>query len=229
VSSTATVIAAPGASNWVTTRPASTNPTCSGHQRAAEKNLCAWQRCHTRATPAPVNMPHTVRDTGCATNPATNAVKVSNVGAVKHDRNGTSTRDNTPGRVRPWSIGGTLFRHRRSCYSEPPMLDTSPQDQHGAPSPAGPTPHRAHPPHPAAGTTPNCKSRVRVGYPGRLPVDDRHRFLPFEGILRTVRSDDLARRAAPRRSPNVTKRSHHVNMPRLSARPWTPNVQDLPC
>jgi hypothetical protein len=54
-----------------------------------------------------------LRPTGWATNPATNTVNVSNVGMVKHDRNGSNTRNNVDGRVRPRSIGGTLFR--RSC------------------------------------------------------------------------------------------------------------------
>ena len=54
-------------------------------------------------------MPHTVRETGWATNPATNAVDVSKLGAVKHDRNGSSTRESVAGRVRSRSIGGTLY------------------------------------------------------------------------------------------------------------------------
>lgn len=89
---------------------ASTRPIWCGHHRAVEKNRCA------RARPAPVSIPHTVRATGWVSNPATSAVNTSTLGAVKHSRNGASTRQNVRGRVTPWSIGGTLFRHRRSCY-----------------------------------------------------------------------------------------------------------------
>jgi hypothetical protein len=55
-------------------------------------------------------IPHTVRLTGCANNPATIIVNVSKVGAVKHGRKVASTRVSAPGRVGTRSIGGTLFR-----------------------------------------------------------------------------------------------------------------------
>jgi hypothetical protein len=55
-------------------------------------------------------MPHTVRRTGYANNPATSIVNVSKVGAVKHGLQVTSTRDSAPGTVGTRSIGGTLFR-----------------------------------------------------------------------------------------------------------------------
>jgi len=116
VSSTATVIGAPAGTRDATTNPAATSPTCPGHHRAAEKNRCARQWCQTRARPAPVKIPHTVRSTGWATNPATSAVNVSNVGAVKHGRNDTSTRDSVDGRIKARSIGGTLFRRSRDQH-----------------------------------------------------------------------------------------------------------------
>src|SRR5215510_7536601 len=71
-------------------------------------------------------MPHTVRDTDWTNNPATKAANTSNVGAVKHGRKVTSTRDSAPGKVTPRSIGGTLFRLRQSCYQQPPMLHPPP-------------------------------------------------------------------------------------------------------
>ena len=80
----------------------------------------------------PVSMPHTVRETGWATNPATNAVNTSKVGAVKHDRNGSSTRDSVAGRVRARSIGGHSFgidgscdQHRRCSTHHPLKIHTT--------------------------------------------------------------------------------------------------------
>src|SRR5437879_13909358 len=80
-------------------------------------------------------MPHTVRLTGCASNPATSMVKVWKVGAVKHGRKAVSTRVSAPGRVGTRSIGGTLFRIRRSRYGTADAPPTSPQDPRDAPSP----------------------------------------------------------------------------------------------
>ena len=116
VSSIATVIGASAASRWVTINSASSDPTCRGHHRAAEKNRCARPWCHIRARPAPVSIPHTVRPAGCANSPAISIVNVWKVGAVKHGRKVTSTRVSAPGKVRTRSIGGTLFRLRQSCY-----------------------------------------------------------------------------------------------------------------
>lgn len=50
-------------------------------------------------------MPHTVRPTSWATNLATSAVNVLQLGAVKHGRNISNTRDTDTGRVTSWSIG----------------------------------------------------------------------------------------------------------------------------
>jgi hypothetical protein len=110
VSSIATVIGASAASRWVTINSASSNPTCRGHHRAAEKNRCARPWCHIRARPAPVSIPHTVRPAGCANSPATSIVNVWKVGAVKHGRKVTSTRVSAPGR-------GEDPEHRRNTLS----------------------------------------------------------------------------------------------------------------
>ena len=55
---------------------ANANPTVSAHHRAAEKNRCARLWCHTRTSPAPSSIPHTVRRRVCAINPTTRPVKV---------------------------------------------------------------------------------------------------------------------------------------------------------
>jgi hypothetical protein len=57
-----------------------------------------------------------------ATSPATNTTNVSKPGAVKHGRNGSSTRINDPGRLPTRSIGGTLLeevRRQRRCFFMP--------------------------------------------------------------------------------------------------------------
>ena len=97
---------------------------------------------------------HTVRDTGWATNPATNAVNTSKVGAVKHDRNGSSTRESVAGRVRARSIGGTLFRYRRSCDQHRRCSTHHPlRDPHGTPGLMSRLRHD-HVPAPSATVTP---------------------------------------------------------------------------
>src|SRR6266566_8739898 len=64
-------------------------------------------------------MPHTVRPAGRAASPATSITNVVNDGALKHGRNGSSTRISETGRLPARSIGGTLS-HR--VTRQPPML-----------------------------------------------------------------------------------------------------------
>jgi hypothetical protein len=68
-------------------------------------------------------MPHTVRPTGRAINPTANITNVTNVGAVTHGRNASSTRINDTGRLPNRSIGGTLLNEG---VIAPPMLPQPP-------------------------------------------------------------------------------------------------------
>src|SRR5262249_21726662 len=74
---------------------------------------------HTPASPAPASIPHTVLFPGRAINPTSSVTNVVNVGAVKHGRNGSSTRRSDPGRVCTRSIDGNSLQ---LGYRQPPML-----------------------------------------------------------------------------------------------------------
>jgi hypothetical protein len=69
-----------------TTARANRGPNWLRSHEASEKNACARRCGHTRASPAPVSMPVTVRRPVCATIPAARWQKVSNECFEKHGR-----------------------------------------------------------------------------------------------------------------------------------------------
>jgi hypothetical protein len=81
VSSTATVISAPAATNSPTTRRASINPSVSGSHFISEKNLWARDQCTRPASPAATHIPVTVRGPAAHSAPTTRATNVANPGA----------------------------------------------------------------------------------------------------------------------------------------------------
>src|SRR5437773_5360214 len=105
VSSMTTVTAASDGTSSRTTSWASSTPSCSADQRAAEKNLCARSCDHDPDRPAPSSIPQTVRRPVWASIPQTSAQNVVKLGAVKHGRRSASSRASDGGKLSSGSIG----------------------------------------------------------------------------------------------------------------------------
>ncbi len=115
VSSIATRTGSPAGASSSTASLATARPRSWGFQRAREKNQCARSCGHSRASPAPDSMPHTVRFPGWARKPQASMVNVRNDGAVNNGAKDTSIVISDAGTCSPasGSIGGIPF-HRRS-------------------------------------------------------------------------------------------------------------------
>ena len=114
MSSIATTTGAPAGTSSATTSFATARPRSSALHRARAKNQCARSWLHSRDSPAPVSIPHTVRLPVCARNPQARPQNVRNDGAVNNGANTARTfiSEAGTGSVASGSIGGKPSHQR---------------------------------------------------------------------------------------------------------------------
>jgi hypothetical protein len=93
-------------------QPRQRQPKILAVPRAWGKNRCARSCGHTRDSPAPVSMPHTVRLPVGAKNPAASAQNMRNDGTVNNGSKQASNAISGGGKARSGSISVTLFARR---------------------------------------------------------------------------------------------------------------------
>ena len=214
VSSIATVTGQAAGTSSATASLAAARPRSSGFQRAREKNQCARSWLHSRASPAPDSIPHTVRFPVCATNPQASMVNVRKDGAVNIGANPVSSvsSDAGTGSVASGSIGGIPFQqrsdqHRRCSPLHPPHLP------HRHVRPAHPACRRypgcaQHPAMQHAGTAPAPPAAISIASPQRAPG----RY-PATAASISITSAKPLRHAATASVAAVTARSHAATSP----------------
>src|SRR6266568_2028742 len=114
VSSIATVTGSPAGTSSATTSLAAARPSSSALHRARAKNQCARSCGHSRDSPAPISIPHTVCFPARVRKPQASPQNVRNDGAVNSGANAARTfiSEAGTGTVASGSIGGKPSHQR---------------------------------------------------------------------------------------------------------------------